>query len=151
MEQPASDNYLLTALRTAPPQKIHLMLIEGAIRFCHRATEQRQAGQLDEALGSLLRAQEIAAQLLADLDAQSPLAIRLADVYQFVYVTLSKAFGQLDGKLVDDAVRVLEVERETWRQVCERLPDATPPRRVPPPHMASPSASEARSGFSVEA
>ena len=151
MEQPASDNYLLTSLRTAPPQKIHLMLIEGAIRFCRRATEQRQAGLPDEALGSLVRAQEIVAQLLADLDAQSPLARRLADVYQFVYVTLSSACRQLDAKLIDDAVRVLEVERETWRQVCQRLPDAAPPQRVPPPLWASPSANENQTGFSVEA
>ncbi|GAF98064.1 unnamed protein product, partial [marine sediment metagenome] len=40
-----SDRYLESAVRTAPPQKLHLMMIEAAIRFCQTANGYLEAEQ----------------------------------------------------------------------------------------------------------
>lgn len=153
MESSASNNYLLTAVRTAPPQKLHLMLIEGALRFCGRARQQRAAGQFDIAVDSLLRAQEIVTQLMVNLDTSNEAAQRLASVYLFLFDTLGAACRDRDDKPIDDAVRVLEVERETWQLVCQRLTSETPApaRQVPPPLGGKLAADRSRAGFSADA
>ncbi len=123
MESSARDGYLATEVLTAPPQKLQLMMIEGAIRFA-AGTRQLWSQQRDhEACESLLRAQETVGQLLASIDreAEPQLTGRAAAVYMFIFRCLLDASLQRDQKKLDDAVRVLEVERETWRQVCEKL------------------------------
>jgi flagellar protein FliS len=119
----ARDDYLTTEVTTAPPQKLHLMLIEAAVRSAELARERWRAGQDGSASAALVRAQEILGELLAGLnrEADAALAKRVASVYLFVFRNLMQANCQRDEQKLDDAIRVLKVERETWRQVCRQL------------------------------
>jgi hypothetical protein len=49
------------------------------------------------------------------------LVANVAAVYNFVFRSLIEAGLKRDAGKLENAVRVLEIERETWRQVCERL------------------------------
>lgn len=120
MERSAHDTYLATEVMTASPPKLHLMLIEAAIRFATQAGQLWRGQQDAEASGALHRAQELAGELLAGLDreAQPELAAKAAAVYMFVFRSLVEAGLQRDEAKLNDAVRVLEVERDTWRQLC---------------------------------
>ena len=123
MASPARENYLATEVLTAPPQKLHLMLIEAAIRFVERARQHWRAGQPDQGTEALVRAEDILGELMAGLNREidSDLVKNTAAIYLFVFRSLMEAnFRQDEGKL-EDALRVLEVERDTWRQVCARL------------------------------
>ena len=124
MERFARDNYLSTEVLTATPQKLHLMLVEAAIRFTQRGRLLWQTGEDAAACESLVRAQNIVSQLMAGLNYESDCEVvpRLAGVYQFVFRTLLDANLRRNEQKIDDAIRVLEVERETWRQVCEKFP-----------------------------
>ncbi len=142
MDPSARDGYLATEVTTASPQKLQLMLIEGALRLAGRAKQLWRRQQDVEASGALLRAQEIAGELLAALDreAQPALAAQAAGVYLFLFRCLLEADLQRDEAKLNDAIRVLEVERETWRQVCETMGAARPdaatswsPAPAPPP------------------
>lgn len=142
MERSAHDTYLATEVMTASPPKLHLMLIEAAVRFAGRAKQLWGRQQDGEASDALHRAQEIAGELLAGLDreAHPELAAKAATVYMFVFRSLVEAGLQRDEAKLNDAIRVLEVERETWRQVCETMGAARPdaatswsPAPAPPP------------------
>jgi flagellar secretion chaperone FliS len=114
--------YLEHEVLSAAPQKLQLLLIEGAIRHTQRA--KMLWHENSEAAGeAIVRAQEIVAQLLAGLspDRSQQLVGRLAAVYTFVFRTLTAAHLQQTEQSLDDALRVLEIERETWRQVCQQL------------------------------
>jgi len=52
-------SYLESKARTAPPQRLHLMLIEGAIRFARLAEEALRRGEPAAADVSLLRVIDI--------------------------------------------------------------------------------------------
>ena len=118
----ASENYLANDVMTATPQKLQLMLIETAIRSVERGRRQWQEGDDDKACEALIHAQEVVGHLLGsiDRDADTRLAAKVASVYLFVFRNLMEANYQRDQQKLVDALRILKIERETWREVCKR-------------------------------
>jgi len=123
MNAQAHENYLTTEVMTATPQKLQLMLIEAALRLGREAVDGWEKGD-DEAAGeALVRCQQIISELLCGLrpEQDTELVRRVASVYLYIFRSLSAAHVERDAKKVTDAMSVLEVERETWREVCEKL------------------------------
>ena len=121
--QPATrTSYLETEVMTASPQKLQLMLIEAAIRSIERARRHWRAQEDEQAAEALIRAQQIMTELLAGLnhDVKPELTRKVAAVYLFVFRSLVDAHLRRDEEKLDDTIRVLEVERETWREVCRK-------------------------------
>jgi flagellar secretion chaperone FliS len=135
----ARENYLVTEVMTAPPQKLHLMLIEGAIRLVHKARQHWAAKEDQPASDALIHAQKIVAEILAGFkrDVDPGLVKQVAAVYAFVYRNLIEAAFLHDDAKLGEALRVLDIERGTWRQVCEQLVNA-PPAIPPRPSAISP-------------
>jgi flagellar secretion chaperone FliS len=125
-----SDNYLVTEVMTATPQKLQLMLIDASIRAIHCALQHQQAGEKTPACECIIRAQQIVGEMLAALDyeAKSDLVKKVAGVYLFVYRTLVDAAMTLNALKINDALKVLTVERETWRLLCEKTTGSDPQR-----------------------
>lgn len=123
------ETYLAGEVLSATPQKLQLMLIEAAIRLANQAREHWQAGQQAAGNESLGNCQKIMVELLSGLrpDQMPELVARVAGVYMFVFRSLVAAQRDRDPRKVADAVQVLEVERETWRQVCLVLGQTSEP------------------------
>ena len=160
MPTSSPGNYIETEVMTAPPQKLQLMLIEAAIRFSKRAKRHWEAGDDEQACEVLIRAQQVVSELLGGLnrEASPKLTGKIASVYMYVFRNLMEAAMEHDTKKVDDAVKVLEAERETWRQVCQKLAEEKAAQRGPSPPISLPSESFDRmptaaptTGFSFEA
>ena len=122
MQSHVYENYLETEVLTATPQKLQLLLIDGTLRAIERGRRKWHEDDNKAASELLLHAQDIVGELLGGLshDQGSEIVKRLSAVYIFVLRRLAEATLARDEKGLDEAVRVLEVERETWRQVCER-------------------------------
>jgi len=171
MPSSPGGNYVKTEVLTATPQKLQFMLIEGAIRFVERARKHFRAQEDEQAGEAIIRAQGIVTELINSLNREvnPELARKIAGAYLFVFRTLLEASREPDEKKLADVLNVLEVERETWRQVCDNLANSTPPeyqtsggppaRHAPPAHTAplrntSPptdSTDAPSTGFSLEA
>lgn len=123
MPASARDTYLETEVLTATPQKLQLMLIDGALRFIELARRHWKNDEDEEACEALIRSQRIVTELLGGLnkDVDPDLAGKVASIYLFVFCTLLSANNERDEEKLDDVVRILNIERETWRQVCEEL------------------------------
>ncbi len=146
MTNSARESYLTAEILTAPPQKLHLLLIEGAIRFAEKSRQHRRAGEREAACETLILAQEIVAQILAGLnrDAAPALVGKIASIYLFVHRSLVEAGIAPDETKLDGALRALEAERTTWRQLCGKLAgspaesgDARPRAHIPPAEQYS--------------
>ena len=127
MSHSTTRRYLENDVRTASPQKLRLMLIEGAIRNIERTKQAWQNEDADgKALEYLIKAQNIVSELIATLDRDTDpkLASQVASIYLFIYRRLLDAGIELNPDKLDDAARVLEEERETWRLACEQSPAA---------------------------
>ena len=121
--QSARQNYLQAEVHTATPQKLQLMLVEAAIKNIHRTKLAWQGERYDEGIEALSRAQDIIAEILCSLDVKSneQIAKKLASIYLFIFRSLAEGGMSHDEQKLDDALRVLNAERETWRLVCEKF------------------------------
>ncbi|MGW8257085.1 MAG: flagellar export chaperone FliS [Thermoguttaceae bacterium] len=139
-----TESYLVTEVMTAAPQKLQLMLIDAAIRAAQQARRHWLANDDQQAAQCLTRAQQIVGEILASLnyEIKSDLVKNVAGVYLFLNRTLLDASLQRSIEKLDDALRVLNIERETWRQLCEKLASensSQSPQNTATPHTAAPS------------
>lgn len=123
MQTSAHRTYLATEVMTATPQKLQLMLIEAAIRCAKQAQLFWDQGKSQEAGNSIIQCQRIIGEILGGLrvDRDPPLIRRVASIYTFILRSLSTAHVKRQRSAIDDVLRVLEIERGTWKQVCEQL------------------------------
>ena len=123
MQLSAREDYLTTEVMTAAPQKLQLMLIQGALRMAEQA---RQCWRQDDAEGAyeaLQKCQRVIIEMLGSLkvDAAPDLVKQVAAVYLFIFRSVITAQLHHDEQMLDEAVSILKIERETWQQVCVKL------------------------------
>ncbi len=133
------SQYLESKVLTAPPQRLHLMLIEGAIRFARQAECELAAGNAPAASAPLTRVLDIVGELLVGVrQTKSELNDKLAAVYWFIFRRVSEALIESDPRALGDVLRLLEFERETWQKVCEQIGGAGAMTQTPPaPKLSS--------------
>src|SRR6185436_16963242 len=87
-----TSSYLESKVLTATPQRLHLLLIEGAIRFGRQAEEALRRGDEVVAAAPLLRVLDILGELLAGVRKnKNQLTLQIADLYLFLFRQISKA------------------------------------------------------------
>ena len=120
----ARSAYLETQVLTAAPQKLRLMLIDGCIRFARQAREAQSAGNSEQFSTSLDRARDIVTELISGIRPDgAQLTESARALYAFIFKSLAEAQLFKDAQKIDDALRVLEEERQTWLAVCELSPE----------------------------
>ena len=148
------SSYLESKVLTAPPQRLQLMLIEGAIRFGRQAEEALRAGNRVAASASLLRTIDIVGELLAAARAnKSDLNKKVTDLYWFLFRRITEAKINFDAAALAESLKLLEFERETWQLLCDKLSSENQGGPAAP-HQPAYGASRGagiKSGFSLEA
>ncbi|MEW4453128.1 flagellar export chaperone FliS [Bremerella sp. JC817] len=121
----STDGYLETEVLTATPQKLQLMMINGAIRFAYQAQQLHEQKEPEEAWDRLTRCREIIAQILCNMKPDGSELLRsVAGIYLFLFQELSDLHAANDYSRLEGVLRVLNEERETWEELCRIMPDA---------------------------
>lgn len=116
----ARSAYLETQVFTAAPQKLRLMLIDACMRFAGQARDAQAAGNGEQLADSLDRARDIVTELISGIRPDgSALTEAARGLYAFIFKSLAEAQLLKDVQKIDDALKVLEEERQTWLAVCE--------------------------------
>jgi flagellar secretion chaperone FliS len=148
------STYLESKVLTAPPQRLQLLLIEGAIRFARQAEESLRNSDRVAASSSLLRTIDIIGELLAAARAnKSELNKSVADLYWYLFRRASEAKINSDPAALAETLRLLDYERQTWQMLCDKLSADTQPGPAAP-HITAFGANRKvglKSGFSLEA
>ncbi|HEY2587609.1 MAG TPA: flagellar export chaperone FliS [Tepidisphaeraceae bacterium] len=142
MNPQAAQSYLKTRVLTATPEQLQMMLYDGAIRFCEQARPAIERKDWETTYTSLSGAQRIVNELITSLrrDLQPELCEQLAALYTYIYRKLVEACAQHKLDSLDEALRQLRFQRETWAMLMEQLGKqkaATAARAVP---FSAPSA-----------
>jgi flagellar protein FliS len=148
------SQYLESKVLTAPPHRLHLMLIEGAIRFGRQAEAEMQSGNKVAAAGPMMRVLDIVGEMLAGIrQTKSEINDKLAAVYWFIFRRICEATMYSDAVALAEVLGLLEFERETWQKVCEKLSPTSGSPAVPAPSAAFGAARSAApmSGISLQA
>ena len=117
-----ANQYLRSKILTATPEQLQLMLYDGAIRFAEQGKIAIQQRDYERSYELLTRAQRILTELQCSLrpELAPELAKNLASLYTFAYLRLVDANISQSTAKVDDALKVLRYQRETWAMVMEQ-------------------------------
>lgn len=136
--------YLRNAVLTASPEQLHMMLIDGAIRFGLQAKDALAEKDYEASYDKLSRAQAIIMEMQAGLrsEVQPELCDRMRGIYNFLYRSLVQASMHKDIERIDDALRVLRIHRKTWELLIEKVSAARAGEPDPPHTRISANAPE---------
>jgi flagellar protein FliS len=125
MSDSAARHYLRSAVMTASREKLQLMLYDGAIRFCQQARDAIVRKDIEGSYNLLTRAQNIVLEMQNALNPAVDPALcgRMSGLYSFIYRRLVEANIGKDLKALDDALQILQFQRETWVLLLEKLAD----------------------------
>lgn len=151
MSNSGHTQYLASKVQAAPSHRLHLMLIEGAIRFGRQAEDALRRGDRVAAAPALLRVLDIVGEMVAGVRGkESELNDKIEDFYWFLLRRVSESNIDGDAAKMAEVLKLLEFERETWQLVCNKLDGATKPG-APVRMPLSNGPSVAASGFTLEA
>jgi flagellar biosynthetic protein FliS len=120
---PAHDAYFENQVLTATPQKLRWMAIDGAIRFARQAAEHWRHERIYEGGEAAIGCHRLLVELMSavKLERAPDLAGNVAGLYAYISRLLNDALRMRDQRQLAAVIEILEIERETWRQVCEQL------------------------------
>ena len=107
--------YRQSAVLTASPEQLVVMLYDGARRFLGQATVAMRAGDVETSHVKLRRAEAIITHLLETLDLdQGDIAGRLGSIYLFCNRHLNEARLQRDPQKIEQVNSLLGELRSAW-------------------------------------
>ena len=123
MNPQVAQNYLRTRVFTATPEQLQMMLYDGAIRFTEQARPAIEKKDWETTYNMVSRAQKIIAELTCSLkhDVAPELCGRLASLYNYVYRKLVEASTDHKIEALDDALKILRYQRETWAMLLDQI------------------------------
>lgn len=136
---PESNSYLETQVMTASPYRLHLMTVDGAIRFAKQAEEALQKEDRESAHLSLGKSREFVNELISGLDSEHApeLVEQLKALFVFVYRRLAEADMHQDASLVGEALEILGMHRRTWVDLMDKLHEEQGDESTAVPHQRS--------------
>lgn len=146
------SQYLESKVLTASQPQLHLMLLDGAIRFGRQAqtmwTAEVNFATID---AQLARVGDIVDELAhSAANGHGDISKQLEEQYAFIYRELTASRFNEDLQKLESCLSLLEFQRDTWKQACEKLesPQQAPTQKVPAPTKRAP---HSQSSFSLEA
>ncbi len=120
-------SYRESAILTAPPEQLVIMLYDGCHRFLLQAIAAMREGSSAEAGERLGRATAIIDELQCTLDMSAgDVAERLAGIYVFSRRHLAEGLCERDPEKLEQVDRLLRQLREAWSQAAGSMVAAVP-------------------------
>ena len=123
MGDSGENHYLRDAVMTATPEQLQLMLYDGCIRFTQQGRDAIQRKDYETSYEKLTRAQNIILEMQNGLnyDVNRELCERVASIYGFLYRKLVDACVHRNVAAIDDALKILRMERQTWQILVDKV------------------------------
>lgn len=112
----AYQAYQSNGISTSSPQKLTLMLYNGAIKFCMQGKQAIEAKNIQEAHRLIIRAQDIIEELQITLDHKYPISKELDRMYDFILYELREANMAKTIDHLDIAADFIREIRDVWVQ-----------------------------------
>lgn len=139
---------------TAPPERLHLLVVEAALRYARIGREAVIEKKFDRAFAALSKSRECVAELISGIrnDPNPELAERLKGLFLFCHGAILRGDLEHNPDRIADAIKILEMHRDTWKELIARLagqPAVAAPQSPLGEATATPSA--ARPAFAMSA
>lgn len=121
--QDKASAYLRSKVFSASPEELRLMLLDGAIRFARQGREGLATKNFELSFSGLSSCKNILLELVTSMKVEiaPELCAKMRALYMFMYSRLIDANLEKSPAIVDEVIKLLEYERETWVLVMQRL------------------------------
>ena len=116
-----AKSYKNTAIKTATPEQVLLMLYEAAIKSAKLAKQAMEKGQIAEKGKNIAKVHDIVMELSATLDHKiaPDIAARLTSLYDYCVSELLKANLNNDATALESVIKVLTTLYSGWVEAVE--------------------------------
>ncbi|HWR41378.1 MAG TPA: flagellar export chaperone FliS [Patescibacteria group bacterium] len=118
-EEKPLNPYFVNSVMTASPEKLTLMLYDGALRFMNDAVRHIEEGKIDKAHKANTRTQDIFVELMSTLNMSYEISNNLMQLYSFVLDSLIQANVKKDAKILQDMIGLTQEFRNTWAEAMK--------------------------------
>lgn len=115
----AASLYQGSAINTATPAELTLMLYNGAIKFCNLAAIGIEEKNIEKANNNLIKAQNIIWELQGTLDFKYDIAKDFDLIYNRILNNLLLANVKKDMDSLNEALNDIRDIRDVWTQVMK--------------------------------
>jgi flagellar protein FliS len=121
-KNPGVKDYQSMQILSAKPEKLILMLYDGAIRFIQQGIKAMEENKIELSHNNLLRSQNIMVELMASLNFEKggELAVNLFRIYEFMHYTLVQANVKKEAEPLARVAEQLKMLRESWSQALKK-------------------------------
>ena len=114
----ALESYNQINLNVEKPEKLILMLYEGALKFAHLAKKHIKEGNIEEKVKYIVKVSNIFIELINSLDFEKggDVAYYLNGLYAYQLQLLAKANAENETKYLDEVINVLRELIEAWKE-----------------------------------
>ena len=117
--QNSYQRYKQASVETAPPERLLIMLYEGAIKFSFQTQKALEEKKYEEANRNNLRVQDILVELNQTLDhSYGEIPLRLSRLYDFYHRQMILANMKKDPELVQPVLTFLQNFRTMWEEAA---------------------------------
>jgi flagellar protein FliS len=115
---PYLKQYQQTEVQTASPEKLLIMLYDGAIQFLNKAKVGIANKNIEETHNNIIGAQKIISEFMNTLDIKvgGEVAQNLYDLYEYLHYRLVQANIKKDVAMVNEVLTHLKDLKNTWEQ-----------------------------------
>jgi len=143
-----NNPYFRNQVLTASPEKLRLLLLDGCIRFMENGREGMAAKDYEKMYDGISQARDIVMELISGMkpEVDPDLCSKLGALYTFVFKHLTEAGFEKSVDKMDECIKLMRYERDTWAQLCEQLwkqrgtqqhASSTTPNNTPAPARAT--------------
>lgn len=115
---PYLKQYQKNEVETASPEKILILLYDGAIQFLNKAKIALEQKNIPETHNNIIGCENIILEFINTVDEENggDFAVRIKALYQYFYNTLVQANMKKDVTKIDEVLHHLIDLRATWKQ-----------------------------------
>lgn len=115
------QQYRQQQINTASQDRLLIMLLDGAARFCRYAQKNMQDKDYEQTHVNLLKAENIIMELKLSLNMKFEIAQNLSTLYDYLYRRLVEANIKKDDAIIVEVMAFLTELRNTWAEAALKV------------------------------
>lgn len=118
---PYLKQYQQTQIQTASPEKLLIMLYDGAIQFLNKALRAIQDQNIQESHNNIVGAQKIIAEFMntLDLEVGGDAARSLYNLYEYLHYRLVQSNINKNPEMITEVIDHLKGLKQTWEEAIK--------------------------------
>ncbi len=117
----AYNQYKKSTVETVSPEKLLIMLYNGAIKNINNAKKAITEKDINRAHSEIMRAEEIVVELMSTLNMDIGISAKLFALYEYFYYQLTQANAKKDIALLEEVEGFLLELRQTWLEAIKAI------------------------------